>query len=384
MDSRPSTPASSEPESSISAAPESARLGSITKRRPDRSTIWKHFRNAKDSEEKTDKKGNRMHYCIYCSSRNAWGTSNSQNAKWHIANQHQNVTIDPTPLKSTRATQRSLDTLFARQVGASSTITTPISTQLTREVFLEAVIQLIINHDCPFRLVEWPAFRALLALLDERALEWLPESHTSIPPYIDASYRFYYNCLAARVQASQSLIHLSVDLWTSEHRHAYLAVVAHWVDDWQKQEALLQLPRVFGKHDGENLAKYVYQVLKEFEIQTKLGYITSDNASSNNTLMSCLSRTLQREDGHLWDHTWHRVRCICHIMNISLHAFMFGESKEAFEAAEAQAMAENDDIALVVERRCVERAKQRARKRKVTGEELEFVGWREIGASVLS
>jgi hypothetical protein len=42
---------------------------------------------------------------------------------------------------------------------------------------------------------------------------------------------------------------------------------------------------ISGKHDGTNLAEAVMEVVKEWNIQSNLGYFMMDNADNNDTMM---------------------------------------------------------------------------------------------------
>jgi hypothetical protein len=50
----------------------------------------------------------------------------------------------------------------------------------------------------------------------------------------------------------------------------------------------LALKDVIGDHSGENLAKAVIEVLKEWEITSNLGFFVIDNASNNDTIMRAI------------------------------------------------------------------------------------------------
>jgi hypothetical protein len=51
----------------------------------------------------------------------------------------------------------------------------------------------------------------------------------------------------------------------------------------------LAIKEVEKEHSGENIAKYLLDVIKDYEIEKNLGYIVMDNALDNNTMMSSLS-----------------------------------------------------------------------------------------------
>jgi hypothetical protein len=54
---------------------------------------------------------------------------------------------------------------------------------------------------------------------------------------------------------------------------------------FQHPNCPLALCQVKGDHSGENIAKYVMEVIQEWGIASKLGYIQMDNASNNDTMM---------------------------------------------------------------------------------------------------
>ena len=73
-------------------------------------------------------------------------------------------------------------------------------------------------------------------------------------------------------------------------------------------------------------------VLRKLDI-SRVGYHTGDNASSNNTCLEVLSRMLRAEFGTDFKAKQRRIRCIGHIINLSLQAFLLATSKEALAAA---------------------------------------------------
>jgi hypothetical protein len=102
---------------------------------------------------------------------------------------------------------------------------------------------------------------------------------------INANYGLYASQLRDLIQGSQSMIHISTDLWTSPHRHAMLAVCAQWVDyNYALRKPLLGLPECPFSHSGEAQAALIVEVLHNIDI-LRVGYHTGDNATSNNTCL---------------------------------------------------------------------------------------------------
>ena len=64
---------------------------------------------------------------------------------------------------------------------------------------------------------------------------------------------------------------VTADTWTSENGLGLLGVTAHWVDcSWQYREIVLALRELPEKHDGEGLAKVLYEIITEFKIRSKV------------------------------------------------------------------------------------------------------------------
>ncbi|KAK5015218.1 hypothetical protein LTR39_002733, partial [Cryomyces antarcticus] len=77
-------------------------------------------------------------------------------------------------------------------------------------------------------------------------------------------------------------------------------------------------------------------------IQHKLGYITSDNASANDTMMAAISEELAALDPPvLWDAVQHRVRCNGHCVNLAMQAFMSVANKKAVDEVIKQSKERN-------------------------------------------
>ncbi len=77
-------------------------------------------------------------------------------------------------------------------------------------------------------------------------------------------------------------------------------------------------------------------VLEDYGIVRKLGAIVADNAPSNNTLCNTIQVYWERELSIEWDAEHMRMRCIGHIINLVVQAFLFSgvvqmEELESYE-----------------------------------------------------
>lgn len=143
------------------------------------------------------------------------------------------------------------------------------------------------------------------------------------------------------VQSALSRIHISVDIWTSPNRYLLLAICAHFTThDSKRQKALLALKRV-GGHAGDDQFAVLLPVLEDYGIARKLGAIVADNAPSNNTLCQAIEYYWEQELGLDWDAVQMRVRCIGHVINLIVQAFLFSgvvqiEELESYDEEEWQ------------------------------------------------
>ena len=58
---------------------------------------------------------------------------------------------------------------------------------------------------------------------------------------------------------------------------------------------ILGLKELEGEYSGENQARVILDMLNDFEIRNKLGYMVINNVGSNNTLISTITTLLNNE-----------------------------------------------------------------------------------------
>ncbi|KAH7471723.1 hypothetical protein FOMA001_g13235 [Fusarium oxysporum f. sp. matthiolae] len=193
-------------------------------------------------------------------------------------------------------------------------------------------VRFITACSLPFRLVECPEFRALLAYINKDVDTWLPDTHETIRKWIMRQYEDQKEKVKQRMQSAKSRIHISCDLWTSPNSLAILGIVAHYVtEDGQLEHHVLALKDIDSEHDGSHLAVAVLNVVDEWGFASKLGYFVMDNAGNNDTMMRSLSLGLLRRYDIQYDPKVHRLRCQGHIINLAAKAFLFITDDEKLE-----------------------------------------------------
>ncbi|KAH7459105.1 hypothetical protein FOMA001_g19259 [Fusarium oxysporum f. sp. matthiolae] len=198
---------------------------------------------------------------------------------------------------------------------------------------LEALyVRFITVCSLPFRLVECPEFRALLAYINNDIETWLPDTHDTVKTWIMRQYECQKERVKQRIQSAKSRIHISCDLWTSPNSLAILGVVSHYVtEDCQLEHHVLALKDIDSEHDGSHLAVAILKVVDEWGFASKLGYFVMDNAGNNDTMMRSLSLGLLRRYDIQYDPKVHRLRCQGHIINLAAKAFLFVTDNEKLE-----------------------------------------------------
>ena len=159
----------------------------------------------------------------------------------------------------------------------------------------------------------------------------IPSSGTTIKNWILNQLQRSQSELISKLSQSRSNIHFAFDLWTSPNHWAFLGVVAHWMDHTLKvHSTVLGLLRFRGRHTGENQAKHFLDIVKPYQISEKIGHFTLDNATNNDTALQSIAKYLEVL-GIQFNPIEHRLRCFCHIINLTVKAFLWRTNSEAFE-----------------------------------------------------
>ena len=180
----------------------------------------------------------------------------------------------------------------------------------------ELSLGLLINTDVPSSFFTDPFFEQLAWQLDPHLSGQVPWSRQSMSRLLDDIYKCKKDRVKQELLDALTKIHLGFDLWTSPNRHAIMAVTAHFLDRQGKhQSRLLALRRQLGCHSGENLAVTLSRVVREFEIEGRVGTVISDNVSSNDNCLENFCGSLNVEMGPA-DIRARRMHCYGHSLNL--------------------------------------------------------------------
>lgn len=146
-----------------------------------------------------------------------------------------------------------------------------------------------------------------------------------------------------------SRLSIAVDCWTSPFRQAFIAVTGYFLDqDWNYGEVLLGFEPLHGSHDGKNLGDTVLQILRAHGIADRVLSVTTDNATSNDTMIESIQDVIQSQS--LTNTSIFRIPCICHVIQLSLNDLL-GKLKATPVNKEAEAEWSNERTQLLQSRR---------------------------------
>lgn len=213
--------------------------------------------------------------------------------------------------------------------------------------FRTLLLKWIICMHISFSQVESKYFRQMMVYVNPvlESGNLLPKSGNTIRDWVMKDFGKCKEQITRKLAESEGQVHLSFDLWTSPNSLALLGVVGHWMSkDKHLQTTLLGLRRLQGAHSGENMSAVVLDVVKNFRIQTRLGYFVLDNAETNDTCVKSLSDHIDLPvlSGQPFSR---RLRCFGHILNLVVKAFLFGNDADAFEVESRNRQGLNDEAA---------------------------------------
>jgi hypothetical protein len=267
-------------------------------------------------------------YCLLCEKENLspiYSTTVTTNLKLHLKGVH-NITIEQETSRLHVKTQEQLQQLYLRAElsGHTSEIDTKVFKRyLDQDVIIEALISLITIRSLPFRIVEWPEFHAFCQVLNPESKSVLTTTHSNVRTKLKDSWLSHKDVVRRKLQSTLLSVHISLDIWTSPQGYLLLGVIGHFIErqDENHIKALLGLRLVPG-HSGEDQFSVLLPILQDYGIVKQLGAVMGDNASSNDTLCRQIEEYFQGE-GLNWDASQWRVRCLGHIINLSVQAFLF-------------------------------------------------------------
>ena len=197
----------------------------------------------------------------------------------------------------------------------------------SREKFQQMLVGWVVDSQGSFRQTENQRLRDLFDYLNP--LVSITDAHichdtvrTRVLEVYNANKAYIIEVLGG----VRGKIHIVFDGWRSRNRHAMYGIVCFFLDSESRaQKLVLGIPEIMQRHTGENVAVHILDIIASYQISSKIGYFTLDNAKNNDTAIEAIGTELKfRGKGR-------RIRCFGHILNLVCKQLLFGHDADAFE-----------------------------------------------------
>lgn len=279
----------------------------------------------------------RLFLCSQCHqdgsvwNKHKWNIQNgSSNVTNHLRDVHHVAKDGELPTK-----KRKLSIIDQLQLSASQPREQAIVNTLTQNYnhhrFKALLVRWVVHDNIAFHKIESRRFRDFVTYLHPSTENSLPSDKT-LKAWLIQAFRLGKDDVLRRLQQSIGKVTISFDLWSSRNMLALLGICVHFLDgNGRYQSFLLAMPEHDGTHTGANIAANILEIIREFQLEGKIGWFVCDNASNNETCLKELGDTL----GFDWKRR--RLRCMGHIINLIARQILFGDDPEAFEAEASMA-----------------------------------------------
>jgi hypothetical protein len=170
--------------------------------------------------------------------------------------------------------------------------------------------RLVARLDLPLGFGASPEFEEYIRIAHNPRFERV--SRTTTISDIDAYFLTKVDELKSLL-SDASCVCFTSDIWSDNAKKDYLSVVVHFVTaEWELEKMIIGFRLIDCFHSGVNIAERISLVLSEYDLITKVLYVTLDNAYANASAMDYLTPSLS---SYVRATLLHQ-RCACHIINL--------------------------------------------------------------------
>jgi hypothetical protein len=171
-----------------------------------------------------------------------------------------------------------------------------------------------VNGNHPFSIVEEEDFKKMIVNLNQSVS--IP-CRMTIQREITQSFTEYKSKLVSLLEANDSKIAITTDIWTSMSSIPYAAITAHFIGSNRKlSRVLLDFCHIPYPHSGEQVKNLLLNTFEDFNIMSKIISVTTDNATNNIKGLNLLNEYL--EENLEIENICH-FPCFGHILNLSIN-----------------------------------------------------------------
>lgn len=269
-----------------------------TRKRPLTSDVYEYFTRKKINEEV-------RHQCVSCPSN--YSVNSATSTLRNHARKH-GFLLGPT----------SQTVLSFDRKGQVLTDQRRNPTAEQQEKILRQLCCWIASSTQPFSAVENTEFVKLVRMFD---MDFSLPNRRTISTKMTAIVDEQQINIQSQLASVPGAISLTTDAWSSKIYKGYVAVTAHWVDQyWCLRSVLLDFQRFPSPHTADATSALLCEIMDRWNITKKIHSITTDNASDvvSGINKVFLSLQLKKENGYLSTLKDFHIRCIAHVINIAV------------------------------------------------------------------
>jgi hypothetical protein len=265
-----------------------------------RSCVWQHVK--KDINYKTNFKV----WCSIASCEQSYICTNSSTTSVlkHLLCKHPEILKEDEKLLAMRKTKVKQEKISRNTESVESR-----PADIHEEQLRYQLAKIIIQGYYPFSLVEQTCFIEYSKLLNP-SVQLI--SADTLTRHVEKLFSTSHAKVKEILVQETSKVSLTTDCWTSTATKSFLGMTVHWLDEnWKFNEIVLDFLHISEiSHSGKNLAQKIITVFDEMLISDKVSAIVLDNASNNDTMMTCLNSLLK---GNIKRHN-----CFAHVLNLAV------------------------------------------------------------------
>lgn len=192
-----------------------------------------------------------------------------------------------------------------RQISIANFIQKPIPMSKSKMID-QQLVKMIVKEYHPFSVVEDVEFRNLIKMLCPTYV--IPSRKTVTQSLMPQMFEMTVECVKDTLKNVEAVC-LTTDGWTSRTNQSFISVTAHFIDPKNEtlvSSVLLGCIDFDEKHTGNNLARFLRNIVEEWNLSNKLTAVVTDNAANIKTaIRKC---------------NWRWLSCFAHSINLTVQS----------------------------------------------------------------
>lgn len=176
-------------------------------------------------------------------------------------------------------------------------------------IITDSVMKMLVTDMRPLSMVEDRGFKSMISVLNPGYT--LP-SRTHFTKLVERKYQEAFQNVKDAINANDSRIALTADIWTSIATEAFLGITCHYIaEEWKMISICLTTMPLEDRHTAANIAEWLEEVTEKFEIPPqKIIAIVHDNGANIVAAAKILADK----------HGWAGIRCTGHTLQLVISA----------------------------------------------------------------